>query len=76
MDETCNHVGEESMNVSENSKRRWKTIQLPEELLQRVDDVVAAQELGYTSRAEFIKEAVRLRVEAMENLLRERARRG
>ena len=48
MDETCNHVGEESMNVSENSKRRWKTIQRPEELLQRVDDVVAAQELGYS----------------------------
>ena len=44
--------------------------------LQRVDDVVAAPELGYTSRAEFIKEAVRLRVEAMENLLRERAGRS
>jgi len=64
------------MKVAENSKRRWKTVQVPEELLQRVDDVVAASELGYTSRAEFIKEAVRLRVEAMENLLRERAERG
>jgi metal-responsive CopG/Arc/MetJ family transcriptional regulator len=60
------------MKVAENSKRRWKTIQLPEELLQRVDVVVAAPELGYTSRAEFIKEAVRLRVEAMEKILRER----
>jgi len=67
---------EESMKVAENFKRRWKTIQLPEELLQHVDIVVAAPELGYTSRAEFIKEAVRLRVEAMENLLRERAKRG
>jgi len=64
------------MKVVENSKRRWKTIQLPEALLQRVDDVVAAAELGYTSRAEFIKEAVRLREEAMENLLRERAGRS
>lgn len=64
------------MKVAETSKRRWKTIQLPEELLQRVDEVVAAPELGYTSRAEFIKEAVRLRVEAMEKLLRERAGRG
>ena len=62
--------------MSENSKRRWKTIQLPEALLQRVDEVVAAPELGYTSRAEFIKEATRLRVEAMENLLRERASRS
>ncbi len=56
--------------------RGCNSARMPEELLQRVDDVVAAQELGYTSRAEFIKEAVRLRVEAMENLLRERARRG
>ena len=63
------------MKVAETSKRRWKTIQLPEGLLQRVDDLVASPELGYTSRAEFIKEAVRLRVEAMENLLRERAER-
>ena len=75
MDEICNRVGGELMKVAEN-KRRWKTVQLPEELLQRVDDVVAAAELGYTSRAEFIKEAVRLRVEAMENLLRERAGRS
>lgn len=75
MDEICNHFAGDSMKVAEN-KRRWKTIQLPEELLGRVDDVVAAPELGYTSRAEFIKEAVRLRVEAMENLLRERASRS
>lgn len=72
MDEVCNHVGVDSMKLSEN-KRRWKTIQLPAELLQRVDDVVAALELGYTSRSEFVKESVRLRVEVMENLLRARA---
>ena len=66
----------DSTKVAENSKRRWKTIQLPEELLERVDVVVAAPELGYTSRAEFIKEAVRLRVESMERLLKERAGRG
>jgi len=66
----------ESMKIAENSKRRWKTIQLPEELLERVDVVVTAPELGYTSRAEFIKEAVRLRVESMERILKERADRG
>ena len=64
------------MKVAGASKRQWKTIQLPEELLRRVDGLVAASSLGYTSRAEFIKEAVRLRVEAMENLLREKAKRG
>ena len=63
------------MKVVGASKRQWKTIQLPEELLQRVDGLVAVSGLGYTSRAEFIKEAVRLRVEATENLLREKAKR-
>jgi len=53
---------------------RWKTIQLPEELLDRVDEIVGKPELGYTSRSEFIKEAVRLRVEALENRLREKER--
>ena len=72
MDEICNHVGVDSMKVTEN-KRKWKTIQLPEELLQRVDDMVAAPELGYTSRAELVKEAVRLRVEELEKILRERS---
>ena len=38
--------------------------------------LVAVSSLGYTSRAEFIKESVRLRVEAMENLLRENAKRA
>lgn len=55
------------------SKRRWKTVQLPQQLLLRVDEVVERPEFGYTSRAEFIKEAVRLRVEAMERRLRGRA---
>ena len=64
------------MKVAGASKRQWKTIQLPEELLQRVDGLVAVSSLGYTSRAEFIKESVRLRVEAMENLLRENAKRA
>lgn len=55
-------------------KRGWKTIQLPEELLQRVDEIVEKSELGYTSRSEFIKEAVRLRVETVERQMRERAK--
>jgi len=55
-------------------KRGWKTIQLPEELLDRVDSLVERPELGYTSRAEFIKEAVRLRVEALEAQVREKER--
>jgi metal-responsive CopG/Arc/MetJ family transcriptional regulator len=54
--------------------RGWKTVQLPEELLNRVDELVSRPELGYTSRSELIKEAVRLRVEALEAQTREKGR--
>jgi len=48
------------------SRRRWKTIQLPEKLLSRVDELIKRPELGYTSRSELVKEALRLRLEALE----------
>lgn len=44
----------------------WKTIQLPEGLLNKVDVIVKIEELGYASRGEFVREAVRLRVEVLE----------
>jgi len=53
--------------MAKNSGREWKTVQLPKRLLHHVDKIVEIQELGYTSRSEFIKEAVRLRIEEIEN---------
>jgi len=47
---------------------KWKTVQLPEDLLDRVDKTVKQESLGYSSRAEFINEAVRLRLEQLEKL--------
>jgi len=47
---------------------KWKTVQLPEDLLDRVDKTVKQESLGYSSRAEFIKESVRLRLEQVEKL--------
>lgn len=41
-------------------------MQLPEDLLERVDRVVEQESLGYSSRAEFVKEAVRLRLGELE----------
>ena len=60
--------------LSSRRKRGWKTIQLPEELLNRVDKLVERPELGYTSRSELVKEAVRLRVEALEAQVKEKER--
>jgi len=48
----------------------WKTVQLPEDLLNKVDEVVKIRELGYASRGEFVREAVRLRVEQIEEKLK------
>jgi len=54
----------------------WKTIQLPEGLLNKVDVIVKIEELGYASRGEFVREAVRLRIEALlENLQRKDSKR-
>ena len=48
----------------------WKTVQLPEDLLNKVDGIVKIKELGYASRGEFVREAVRLRVEQIEEKLK------
>ena len=53
-------------------RRSWKTIQLPEDLLKVVDKIVSRPELGYTSRSEFVKEAVRLRIEAVQRNLQKK----
>ena len=72
MDNSSAHSGRDEASLVSQRRRGWKTIQLPEELLNRVDDLVKRPELGYTSRSEFIKEAVRLRVEALEAQIREK----
>jgi len=45
---------------------KWKTLQLPEDLVKSVDELISAEGMGYTSRAEFIKEAVRLRIQQVK----------
>lgn len=40
----------------------YVTISLPESFVKKIDEVVDIKEFGYSSRAEFVKEAVRLRL--------------
>ena len=49
---------------------KWKTVQVPEALLNKVDEIVEIEELGYVSRGEFVREAVRLRVEQIEEKMK------
>ena len=44
----------------------------PEDLLDRADKIVKHESLGFSSWAEFIKEAVKLRLEEVEKKLRKR----
>ncbi len=39
--------------------KTFTTIALPDELIKEIDEVVKTKKLGYRSRPEFIKEAVR-----------------
>jgi len=43
---------------------------LPEELIQKIDKMVEAQQHGYRSRNEFVTDAVRRRLEELKALAR------
>jgi len=47
-------------------KGNWKTVQLPEDLIKSVDELISTEGYGYTSRSEFIKESVRLRIQEIK----------
>ena len=48
-------------------KRTYRTVSLPEDLLGRIDDVIAKQ-LGYNSAADFVSDAVRRRLDELERI--------
>ena len=41
----------------------YVTVRIPRSLAREIDEIVESDTLGYKSRAEFVKEAVRLRIE-------------
>ena len=46
----------------------WKTVALPEELITKVDKIVAEEKHGYRSRNDFVIDAVRRRLEELKPL--------
>jgi metal-responsive CopG/Arc/MetJ family transcriptional regulator len=44
----------------------WVTVKLPRDLADQIDRLRKKQPLGYTSRAELVKEAVRTYLAALE----------
>ncbi len=43
-------------------RKRYGTISLPQELLDRIEEVVDSGKFGYASASEFVKEAIRERL--------------
>lgn len=43
-------------------RKKYTNIPLPDELAKQIDDVIKTAELGYKTKSEFIKEAVRERL--------------
>ena len=44
------------------AKEDWQTVGLPRELLDMIDRIIDEGNLGYTSKSEFIKEAIREKI--------------
>lgn len=42
--------------------KEWKTVTLPDSLLEEVQKILDKEVLGYKTKSEFIKEAVRQRI--------------
>ncbi len=47
-------------------RKKYRTIALPEELYKECEKVVKSGKLGYSSISEFVKDAVRRRLEKIE----------
>ena len=44
----------------------YTTVRLPKELISEIDDIIRRRVRGYKSRSEFIKEAVRRRLDEVQ----------
>jgi Arc/MetJ-type ribon-helix-helix transcriptional regulator len=49
------------------TRKKYRTIALPEELYKKCEEIVKSGKLGYSSISEFVKDAVRRRIEEIEN---------
>lgn len=45
--------------------KKYITVSLPKSLIEKVDEIIEIKKLGYTSRPEFIKDAIRRHLERL-----------
>jgi metal-responsive CopG/Arc/MetJ family transcriptional regulator len=51
------------LNPLGEKENRFVSVSIPADIIEQIDRVIASQRLGYDSRPEFIKDAVRRRLE-------------
>lgn len=56
------------LNPLVEKRNRFVSVSIPVEIIEEIDRVIASNKLGYDSRPEFIKDAVRRRLEEMANM--------
>ena len=49
------------------SNKKYTTIQIPTELAHVIDELIGKHKFSYRSRAEFVVEAIRKRIEDIQN---------
>ena len=46
----------------------YRTIRLPKDLVEEIEELIKDKSLGYTSKADFVKDAVRRRIEEIRRV--------
>jgi metal-responsive CopG/Arc/MetJ family transcriptional regulator len=54
--------------ASRGPKKAYLTVSIPRELIEEIDRAIGTGKYGYDSRAEFIKDAIRRRLEELRPL--------
>jgi Arc/MetJ-type ribon-helix-helix transcriptional regulator len=47
-------------------QKGYRSITLPDELIERVDKAIQAKKLGYVSATDFIRESIRMRLDSLD----------
>ena len=58
------------MRTAQKGRGTFISVSIPESLIAEIDKILEKEKLGYESRPEFIKEAVRKRLEELKTLER------
>ncbi len=51
-------------------KTGYRSLRIPDDLVEKIEDVINKKDLGYASISEFVKDAVRRRLEDIEKMQR------